>query len=137
MLITLCYVYMWVRFHKCYAVLIRRGLSRLKTGSSFSFSILPRSAAASATSGRPEAARRRSTAQTQDVIFLQIGDKAVHVTEPQACVDLSKWTMLLGSSMVCDPQIQNVSFIIETADNQECCQSSCTSNMNVGTAHWC
>lgn len=122
---------MWVRFHKCYAVLIRRGLSRLKTGSSFSFSILPRSAAASATSGRPEAARRRSTAQTQDVIFLQIGDKAVHVTEPQACVDLSKWTMLLGSSMVCDPQIQNVSFIIETADNQECCQSSCTSNMNV------
>lgn len=53
----------------------------------------------------------------------------------QACVDLSKWTMLLGSSMVCDPQIQNVSFIIETTDSQEGCQSSCTSDKNVGTAH--
>lgn len=74
---------MWVRFHKCYSVLIHRGLSRLKIGSSFSFSILPTSAAASATSGRPEAASRGSTAQSQDVIFLQIGDKAVHVTQPQ------------------------------------------------------
>lgn len=54
----------------------------------------------------------------------------------QACVDLSKWTTLLGSSMVCDPQIQNVSFIIETADSQERCQSSRTSHINVGTVHW-
>lgn len=83
MLITLCYVYMWVRFHKCYSVMIHRGLSRLKTGSSFSFSILPSSAAASASNERPEVTSRGSTAQTQDVLFLQIGDKAVHVTEPQ------------------------------------------------------
>lgn len=97
MLITLCYVYMWVRFHKCYSVLIRRGLSRLKSGSSFSFSILPRSAAASAPSGRPEAARRRSAAQTQDVIFLQIGDKAVHVTEPQVRATIRALSLLTES----------------------------------------
>lgn len=53
----------------------------------------------------------------------------------QACVDLSKWTTLLGSSMACDPQIQNVSFIIETADDQERCQSFCTSHTNVGTVN--
>lgn len=89
---------MWIRFHKCYSGLIRRGVSRLKTGSSFSFSILPSSA--SATSERPEAARRRCTAQTQDVLFLQIGEKAVHVTEPQVCGSPHCSSVLTQSSLV-------------------------------------
>lgn len=86
MLITLCYVYMWVRFHKCYTVLIRQGLSRLNSGKRFSFSILPCSASAQATtSGRRAAAHGQSPPQTEDVVFLHLGDKAVCVTEPQVC----------------------------------------------------
>lgn len=88
MFITLCYVYMWVRFHKCYSVLIRNSLSRLNSSSSsFSFSVCPNSASAVATApttGRHTAARRQSSPlQPEDIVFLQLGDKAVYVTEPQ------------------------------------------------------
>lgn len=74
MLITLCYVYMWVRFHRCYSALIRSGLSRLNSSSfSFSFSLCSR-----------RAARARSgSLQLEDNVFLQRGDKAVYVSEPQ------------------------------------------------------
>uniref|UniRef100_A0AAX7T2M5 BPL/LPL catalytic domain-containing protein n=1 Tax=Astatotilapia calliptera TaxID=8154 RepID=A0AAX7T2M5_ASTCA len=69
MLITLCYVYMWVRFHRCYSALIRSGLN----SSSFSFSLCSR-----------RAARARSgSLQLEDNVFLQRGDKAVYVSEPQ------------------------------------------------------
>ncbi|KAI4813816.1 hypothetical protein KUCAC02_003040 [Chaenocephalus aceratus] len=49
MLITLCYVYLWVRFNKCYSVLIRNSLCRLNS-SSFSFGFRLCSSPASATS---------------------------------------------------------------------------------------
>lgn len=72
MLITLCYVYMWVRFHRCYSALIRSSLSRLNS-SSFSFSLCSR-----------RATRARSgSLQLEDNVFLQRGDKAVYVSEPQ------------------------------------------------------
>ncbi|KAM7398666.1 hypothetical protein PAMA_006530 [Pampus argenteus] len=122
MLITLCYVYMWVRFHKCYSVLIRNSLSRLNSSrsSSLSFSRLCSSSASTAATAPPAgrhndtAARRQpSPPPPEDTVFLQLGDKSVYVTEPQACDDLSKWTVLLGSSVVCGPGIENISFIIE------------------------
>uniref|UniRef100_A0A3Q3BDA4 Holocarboxylase synthetase (biotin-(proprionyl-CoA-carboxylase (ATP-hydrolysing)) ligase) n=2 Tax=Kryptolebias marmoratus TaxID=37003 RepID=A0A3Q3BDA4_KRYMA len=108
MLITLCYVYMWVRFHKCYSVLIRNSLSRLKNSkSSFCFSFCSGSASTPPTGLCP------IPPVPEDNVFLQLGDKAVYVTELQACGDLSEWTVLLGSSLVCGPRIENISFIIE------------------------
>ncbi|XP_071316568.1 biotin--protein ligase isoform X2 [Trachinotus anak] len=136
MLITLCYVYMWVRFHKCYSVLIRNSLSRLNSGSfSFSFSVCSSSAAAPATApptGCRTAARRcPSLPQPEDIVFLQLGNKAVYVTEPQACDDISKWTVLLGSSLVRGPHIENISFIIEATGHRVGDHSRHTSNKKV------
>lgn len=132
MFITLCYVYMWVRFHKCYSVLIRNSLSRLKNGS-FSFGVCFHSAPASGPpSGGHTAARRYfSSLPPEDTLFLQLGDKAVYVTEPQACDDLSKWTVLLGSSTVHGPQVENISFIIEATGQRVECHSRHTSNKKV------
>uniref|UniRef100_A0A4W6DVF0 Holocarboxylase synthetase n=1 Tax=Lates calcarifer TaxID=8187 RepID=A0A4W6DVF0_LATCA len=97
MLITLCYVYMWVRFHKCYSVLIRNSLSRLNSSSfSFSFSVCSSSDSAAATaprSGHQTVLRRSSsTLASEDIVFLQLGDKAVYVTEPKkAKASFLKW----------------------------------------------
>ncbi len=52
----------------------------------------------------------------------------------QACDDLSKWTVLLGSSLVCGPHIENISFIIEATGHKVGCQSSNTSNKKVCTS---
>uniref|UniRef100_A0A1A8DHD6 Holocarboxylase synthetase (Biotin-(Proprionyl-Coenzyme A-carboxylase (ATP-hydrolysing)) ligase) n=1 Tax=Nothobranchius kadleci TaxID=1051664 RepID=A0A1A8DHD6_NOTKA len=111
MLITLCYVYMWVRFHKCYSVLISNSLLRRKSSKRSScFSFLSSSASAP-----PPGLHRPRALEPEDTVFLQLGDKTVCVTEPQACDDLSKWTVLLGSSLGCSSQIENISFIIEAA----------------------
>nr|XP_046265949.1 biotin--protein ligase isoform X2 [Scatophagus argus] len=128
MLITLCYVYLWVRFHKCYSVLIRNSLSRLNSRS-FGLSFRVCSSSASAVvkpppTGRHSAARLQSIPlPPEDIVFLQLGDKAVCVTVPKACDDLSKWTVLLGSSLVCGPGIENISFIIEAAGHRAGCHS--------------
>lgn len=136
MLITLCYVYLWVRFHKCYSVLIRHSLSRLNSSRfSFSFRVCSSSASAGATSpptGRLTAARRQPCpVPPEDTVFLQLGDKAVYVTEPQACDDLSKWTVLLGSSLVCGPRLENISFIIEATGQRLGCHNPHTANKKV------
>ncbi|XP_039633793.1 biotin--protein ligase isoform X2 [Perca fluviatilis] len=95
MLITLCYVYLWVRFHKCYSVLIRNSLSRLNS-STFGFSFRVCSSPASAPSAASPterhtaaaAPRQPSPVPLEDSVFLQLGDKAVYVTEPQVL----KWS---------------------------------------------
>ncbi|XP_040908103.1 biotin--protein ligase [Toxotes jaculatrix] len=135
MLITLCYVYMWVRFHKCYSVLIRNTLSRLNSRS-FGFSFGVCSASESATTPPPAglhtaAPRCPSSVPPDDIVFLQLGDKAVYVTEPQAFDDLSKWTVLLGSSLVCGPHIETISFIIEATGHRVGYHSRHTSNKKV------
>ncbi|KAM4727062.1 biotin--protein ligase [Anableps anableps] len=124
MLITLCYVYMWVRFHKCYSVLIRNSLSRLRSSkSSLCLSFCSGSSSVSAPStalpsGLHTAdSHSRQPFPPQGNVFLQLGDKAVYVTEAQACDDLSQWTVL-GSSVIDVHQIDYISFIIEAAENQ-------------------
>ncbi|XP_053188230.1 biotin--protein ligase isoform X2 [Scomber japonicus] len=92
MLITLCYVYMWVRFHKCYSVLIRNSLSRLNSSSRSSLSF-SRLCSASTPATTPQTGHHRSRQQhrpppSEDTVFLQLGDKSVHVTEPQVL----KWS---------------------------------------------
>ncbi|XP_026183436.1 biotin--protein ligase [Mastacembelus armatus] len=136
MLITLCYVYMWVRFHKCYSVVIRNSLSKLNSRS-FSFSICSSSASAPATGHYSAASRHPSPLPPEDTVFLQLGDKAVYVTEPQACDDLSKWTVLLGSSLVCGPQRENISFVIEAAGNRGVYNSPHTSKKKVKWTDYC
>ncbi|KAK2828947.1 hypothetical protein Q5P01_019981 [Channa striata] len=101
---------MWVRFHKCYSALIRNCLSKLKN-SSFTFSICS-SPALLSPSGR-RTATHLDHLLNEDIVFLQLGNKAVYVTELQVCDDLSKWTVLLGSSLAYGPQMDNISFIIE------------------------
>nr|XP_061817824.1 biotin--protein ligase-like isoform X1 [Nerophis lumbriciformis] len=107
MFITLCYMYLWVRFHKCYSVLIRSRLSAPKSDTSLSFIC-----SASPNSVPP---RRLSPLSPGDNIFLQLGDKAVTLTELQVCDDLIKWTALPGASVVCGQDRENISFIIEAA----------------------
>ncbi|XP_026226871.1 biotin--protein ligase isoform X2 [Anabas testudineus] len=130
MLITLCYVYMWVRFHKCYSVLIRNRLSKLKN-CSFAFSVCSSSSSATANDRHTDALWHLSPLPPEDIVFLQLGDKAVYVTKPQACDDLIKCTQLLGSSLVCGPQIENISFIIEATAHGRGCRSPYTSNKKV------
>nr|XP_057942159.1 biotin--protein ligase [Doryrhamphus excisus] len=105
MFITLCYMYLWVRFHKCYSVLIRSRLSALRSDRSLSFI-----RSASVNSIPP---RQQSPLSPEDNIFLQLGDKAVTLTDLQVCDDLITWTVLPGASVVCGPQGENISFIIE------------------------
>ncbi|XP_068186882.1 biotin--protein ligase isoform X2 [Antennarius striatus] len=116
MLITVCYVYLWVRFHRCYSSLIRSGLSRLQS-SSFSFRLC--SGPGPGGAAPPAGARRSSAVPPEDVVFLQLGDKAVCITQPQAFDDLSQWTALLGPCGVWGPQREKISFIIEAAGQPE------------------
>ncbi|XP_051540030.1 biotin--protein ligase-like [Myxocyprinus asiaticus] len=103
MLITLCYMYLWVRFQRCYSGVIRSVLYRLSGGqSSFTFCSL-----------KPE------RLQTSNTPFLKRGNKVLYITEPQVCDDdLSKWTLCLDSSLVCTPQPENIAFIIEATSEQ-------------------
>ncbi|KAL7847549.1 hypothetical protein AOLI_G00222670, partial [Acnodon oligacanthus] len=102
MLITLCYVYLWVRFQRCYTAVIRSALGRLSAS---------RSGVAFCSLREPSNP------------FLTRGNKAIYITEPQACDDLSKWTLLLGSSLISGPRVENIAFIIEATAGQRADQS--------------
>ncbi|XP_067113908.1 biotin--protein ligase isoform X1 [Osmerus mordax] len=128
MLITLCYVYLWVRFQKCYTVVIRNTLRRLcgskstSISNSFTFCALNPPGKSSDLKGQPilqhSFNKQLNPPLPEEKVFLKLGDKAIYITEPQACDDLSKWTVLLGSSLVCGPRIENISFIIEATSGQ-------------------
>ncbi|XP_060765133.1 biotin--protein ligase isoform X2 [Neoarius graeffei] len=110
MLITLCYVYLWVRFQKCYTGLIRSVLFRLRANrNGLSFCA-------------------RSPSSAEETVFLQLGNKVIYITEPQACDDLSKWTLLLGPSLVSAPKLENIAFIIEATRKQAAVHSHPTPN---------
>lgn len=94
MLITLCYVYMWVRFHKCYSALIRTSLCKLKSRS-FSFCCsLCTSSPGRATAGAPLCSPLPSE---EDTVFLQLGNKTVYLTEPQ----VSDWVVSTWAQLLC------------------------------------
>ncbi|KAK7121141.1 hypothetical protein R3I94_020946 [Phoxinus phoxinus] len=107
MLITLCYLYLWLRFQRCYTAVIRGALERLSGGRrSLSFRELDREPSPGSPQSPSDAA-----------LFLELGDKGVYISEPQACEDLSKWT-LLGSSLVCGRRLESVAFIIEASSRR-------------------
>ncbi|XP_015253856.1 PREDICTED: biotin--protein ligase isoform X1 [Cyprinodon variegatus] len=143
MLITLCYVYMWVLFHKCYSVLIRNSLSRLRSRKSrlcLSFCSGSGSASTSCTAPPPglsgAAPNSHNLTGPGDNVFLQLGDKAVYVTEPQACDDLSQWTVLT-SSLIDAPWIDNISFIIEAAESKVGFASPATNKQVLKWSDYC
>ncbi|XP_043087719.1 biotin--protein ligase isoform X2 [Puntigrus tetrazona] len=100
MLITLCYIYLWLRFQRYYTSAIRSALHRLTGQSSFTFCAL------------------RAAPRRDEALFLRRGDRVLYITEPQACEDLSKWT-LLGSSLVCGQRLESIAFIIEATSRQK------------------
>ncbi|CAB1316547.1 unnamed protein product [Coregonus sp. 'balchen'] len=126
MLISLCYIYLWVRFQKCYTVVIRSTLHRLcgenKTSvSSFIFCALnPQGKPLQ--KGQPtwqtSVNKQLSPPLPEEDVFLKLGEKAIYITESQACDDISKWTLLWGSSLSCGPRVENISFIIEATSGQ-------------------
>ncbi|KAL0183338.1 hypothetical protein M9458_022713, partial [Cirrhinus mrigala] len=77
MLITLCYIYLWVRFQRYYTAVIRSALYRLSGGqSSFTFCAL-----------KPERVdlrrEQRYKPPREDALFLRLGDRVIYITEPQ------------------------------------------------------
>ncbi|XP_061608132.1 biotin--protein ligase isoform X2 [Phyllopteryx taeniolatus] len=121
MLITLCYVYLWVRFQKCYSLVIRNRLSTLNSKRSLSFIRSSRSSSVSvlATTVAPAPCQH----SPEDDVFLQLGDKSVTVTELKVCDDIIKWNVLSESAIVCGPQIDNISFIIEASGHSGTCKT--------------
>lgn len=73
MLITLCYLYLWLRFQRCYTAVIRGALERLSGGRrSLSFRELDRESSPGSPQSPSDAA-----------LFLELGDKGVYISEPQ------------------------------------------------------
>ncbi|XP_051542128.1 biotin--protein ligase isoform X2 [Myxocyprinus asiaticus] len=122
MLITLCYMYLWVRFQRYYSGVIRSVLYRLSGGqSSFTFCSLK----------NPE---QPTNSPNEDSPFLKRGNKVLYITEPQVCDDdLSKWTLCLDSSLVCTPQPENIAFIIEATSEQ---RSGCSPHRTDKVLKW-
>ncbi|XP_077098051.1 uncharacterized protein hlcs isoform X2 [Siphateles boraxobius] len=126
MLITLCYLYLWLRFQRCYTAVIRGALERLSGGRrSLSFRELDRESSPGSPQSPSDAA-----------LFLELGDKGVYISEPQACEDLSKWT-LLGSSLVCGRRIESVAFIIEASSRRRLPEASRTSQTVLNWSDYC
>lgn len=101
MLITLCYIYLWLRFQRRYTSVIRGALRGLSGGHS-GFSFRQHSSSSPQSSG--------------DTLLLQLGDRGVFITEPQVCEDLSKWTVL-SSSLASGRGVESVSFLIEASSS--------------------
>lgn len=119
MLITLCYVYMWVRFHKCYSVLIRNSLSRLRsTKNSLCLSFFSGSSSVTAPPPAPPLGLHAADPHhhpflPDDNVFLQLGDKAVYVTEAQV-----RNVSLAGKLAFCHPDVHLT--VKETCRSSRC-----------------
>nr|XP_015197094.1 PREDICTED: biotin--protein ligase isoform X1 [Lepisosteus oculatus] len=123
MLITLCYVYLWVRFQRCYTVVIRSTVRRLCGGSrGFAFRTLEPGQWQKSQPAAEKSFQAHSPSLREDKVFLRLGDKVFCITEPQPCDDLSKWTVLLGSPLVYLDSVsraKNIAFVIEASSDQE------------------
>ncbi|KAJ8267132.1 hypothetical protein GJAV_G00138850 [Gymnothorax javanicus] len=130
MLITLCYVYLWVRFQRYYTLVIRSTVHRLcGTRSSFTFcSVKPAAALSRQHAGDQSFVFQQPSPLPEDDIFLKLGDKVIYIKEPQACDDISKWTLLLGSSLTYGPRAENIAFVIEAASEPRVDRNSRTSS---------
>ncbi|KAM4620668.1 biotin--protein ligase isoform 2-T2 [Polymixia lowei] len=94
MLITLCYVYLWVRFQKCYSEVIRNTLRRLyASNSSISCTFCALNPASHGKGQRTykyniNTCQQSSLLLPEETLLLKLGDKAVYITAPQVL----KWS---------------------------------------------
>ncbi|XP_078416404.1 biotin--protein ligase isoform X2 [Cetorhinus maximus] len=107
MLITLCYVYLWIRLQKCYAMIICRAVRRFHRSASLTFAALP-----------PDGeVRLHCSAATDEKVCVRLADRAFLLAEPQKlCDDLSKWSLLLGpviASTEHKRHAQQITFLME------------------------
>ncbi|KAM9455524.1 biotin--protein ligase isoform 2-T2 [Clarias gariepinus] len=109
---------------KCYTGVIRSVLFRLRANRS-SFAFCAQSFSSLQSPSSPE-----------HTLLLQLGNKVIYITEPQACDDLSKWTSLLSSSLVPDPKLENIAFIIEATTKLTAVQSPSTPNTRKKALKW-
>ncbi|KAM4795949.1 biotin--protein ligase [Rhinophrynus dorsalis] len=92
MLITLCYVYMWLRFRSSYAFLIRSCVRKLHRTSSFTF----------------------CQATRDDKFCLKVGSKVFLIEGSQLFEDLNKWSLIVGSPGDSDLGAGQITFITES-----------------------
>ncbi|XP_048396486.2 biotin--protein ligase isoform X2 [Stegostoma tigrinum] len=108
MLITLCYVYLWIRLQKCYAMIIFRSVRRFHRMFSLTFTALPPDS---------EARPYSPSAAVQENICVRLADRAFLLAEPQKlCDDLSKWSLHpepVIASTEHKQQAQQITFLIE------------------------
>ncbi|XP_067897254.1 biotin--protein ligase isoform X2 [Heterodontus francisci] len=79
MLITLCYVYLWIRFQKCYAMIICWAVRRFHRCASLTFTALPPFGET----------RPHSSAITEEKICVRLANRAFLLAEPQKILKYS------------------------------------------------
>ncbi|XP_056140955.1 biotin--protein ligase isoform X2 [Lampris incognitus] len=122
MFVTLCYVYLWVRFQKCYSAVILNTLRRLyakDSAISFTFCTLNQSPGKWRPGGGPFPqsfdAAQQSHLLPEKSVFLQLGDKAVFITEPQVL----KWSDYCVP-LACSPKQPYRAVAQASVDNFSC-----------------
>ncbi|MBN3297921.1 BPL1 ligase, partial [Amia calva] len=84
MLITLCYVYLWVRYQRCYTVVIRRAVRRLYDGSSsFTFCVLKQGQLEKRQLSGEQSRNKHSASVPDDRVCLKLGSRVFYTSEPQ------------------------------------------------------
>ncbi|XP_068126529.1 biotin--protein ligase [Hyperolius riggenbachi] len=107
MLITLCYVYLWLRYRSSYALLIRSCVRQFHRTSSFTF----------CTQHQEEGKKVRSGTQQvpgEQNVCLQVGNKAFLIDSGQRFEDWNKWNLLLGAPSDKDLEDRRIAFITES-----------------------
>ncbi|KAM3934642.1 biotin--protein ligase [Leptodactylus fuscus] len=107
MLITLCYVYLWLRFRSCYALLIRSCVRQFHRTSSFTFCTHNQEQGKKIHSGRQ--------GPGEEKLCLRVGSKAFFIDNSQLFEDLNKWSLLLGPPRDSDLGVRRIAFITESA----------------------
>ncbi|XP_034779764.2 biotin--protein ligase-like [Acipenser ruthenus] len=125
MLITLCYVYLWVRFQRCYTLVIRSTVHRLHASSSFTFCTALKPGQLQKEKqrhGQSFSKHITRPSNLDETACLQLGNKLLYITDSQPCEDLSKWTLLQETPLIyleSTPRRERVAFVLEAASGQE------------------
>ncbi|XP_030058075.1 biotin--protein ligase isoform X2 [Microcaecilia unicolor] len=100
MFITLCYLYLWMRFRACYALFIRATVRRLHRTRSLAFCT--------------------ASELSEECVCLRMGNRAFLVNESQFD-DLHKWTLLLGSPCIQSGKnlgADHIAFVMESISSE-------------------
>ncbi|KAG9486224.1 hypothetical protein GDO78_009014 [Eleutherodactylus coqui] len=107
MLITLCYVYLWLRFRSCYALLIRSAVRQFHRTGSLTF------CTSNQEQGRQICSGRQGPGEQE--LCLRVGNKAFFIDNSQLFEDLTKWSRFLGRPADRDLRVRRIVFIAESA----------------------